>query len=129
MGIANAYANAHNVDRLMENIEKYKGKMAEMKEVLRKEENVGRESKIKYEATLSDFERLRHRHQILEVERDSLKSSNEELIKEKGSLENKVADLELQKTTTEGKAKHYETQVAALEAQKDSLEVLLKVEN
>ena len=36
MGIANAYANAHNVDRLLENIEKYKGKMAEMKEVLRK---------------------------------------------------------------------------------------------
>ena len=31
MGIANAYANAHNVDGLMENIEKYKGKMAEMK--------------------------------------------------------------------------------------------------
>ena len=49
MGIA----NAHNVDRLMENLEQYKGKMAEMKEVLRKEEKVGRESKRKYEATLS----------------------------------------------------------------------------
>ena len=53
MGIANSYANAHNVDRLMENIEQYKGKVAEMKEVLRKEEKVGRESKRKYEATLS----------------------------------------------------------------------------
>ena len=31
MGIANAYENAHNVERLMENIEQYKGKMAEMK--------------------------------------------------------------------------------------------------
>ena len=49
MGIA----NAHNVDRLMENIEQYKGKMAEMNEVLRKEEKVGRESKKKYEATMS----------------------------------------------------------------------------
>ena len=58
MGIANAYANAHNVDRLTKNIEKYKGKMDEMKEVLRKEEKVGRESKRKYEATLSEFERL-----------------------------------------------------------------------
>ena len=50
----------------MENIEQYKGKMAEMKEVLRKEENVGRESK-ENEATLSEFERLQQRHQILEV--------------------------------------------------------------
>ena len=58
MGIANAYANAHNVDRLLENIEQYKGKMAEMKEVLRKEERVSRESKIKYEDTLSNFERI-----------------------------------------------------------------------
>ena len=58
MGIANAYANAHNVDRIMENIEKYNGKMAEMKEVLGKEEKVGRESKRKYETTLSYFERL-----------------------------------------------------------------------
>ena len=58
MGIANAYANAHNVDRLTKTIEQYKGKMAEMKEFLRKEEKVGRESKRKYEATLSDFERL-----------------------------------------------------------------------
>ena len=44
-------------------------------------------------------------------------------------MENKVVELEMQKTTAEGKAKHYETQVAALEAQKDSLEVLLKVSN
>ena len=73
MGIANTYENAHNVDRLMENIEQYKGKMAEMKEVLRKEEKVGRESKRKYEATLSYFERLQQRHQVLEVERDSLR--------------------------------------------------------
>ena len=42
-------------------------------------------------------------------------------------MENKVAELELDKTTAKGKAKHYETQVAALEAQKASLEVLLKV--
>ena len=68
MGIANAYTNAHNVDRIMENIEQYKGKMAEMKEVLRKEENLGRESKRKYEATLSEFERFQQRHQILEAE-------------------------------------------------------------
>ena len=40
-----------------------------------------------------------------------------------------MVELELQKTTTEGKSKHYETQVAALEAQKASLEVLLKTVN
>ena len=41
MGIANAYANSHNIDKLTEAIEQYKGKMDEMKEVLRKEERVG----------------------------------------------------------------------------------------
>ena len=40
MGIANAYANAHNVDRIMENIEQYNENMVQMKEVLRKEENM-----------------------------------------------------------------------------------------
>ena len=58
-----------------------------------------------------------------------MKSSNEKLSKDKESLENKVAELEMQKTNAEGKDKHYETQVVALEAQKASLEVLLKVEN
>ena len=62
MGIENAYANAHNGDKLMENTEQYKRKMVEMKEVPRKEENVGRESKRKYEANLSEFERLQQRH-------------------------------------------------------------------
>ena len=38
MGIANTYANSHNIDKLTETLEKCKGKMAEMKEVLRKEE-------------------------------------------------------------------------------------------
>ena len=41
MGIVNSYANAHNVDKLTETIEQYKGKMVKMKEVLRKEEKVG----------------------------------------------------------------------------------------
>ena len=44
-------------------------------------------------------------------------------------MENKVTELELQKATTELNTKQYETQVAALEAQKASLEFLLKVEN
>ena len=68
MGIANAYANAHNVDKLMENIDKYKGNMVEMKEVSRKKEKLGREYKRKYEATLSWLERFQQRHQILEAE-------------------------------------------------------------
>ena len=69
MGIENSNANVHNVDRLMEKIEQYKGNMAEMKEVLRKEEKVGRESKRKGRKSVgSEFERLQQRHQILEVE-------------------------------------------------------------
>ena len=38
MGIASAYANSHNVDKLIETLEQFKGKMAEMKVVLKKEE-------------------------------------------------------------------------------------------
>ena len=36
MGIASAYANAHNIDKLTKNLEQLKDKMVEMKEVLRK---------------------------------------------------------------------------------------------
>ena len=50
--IANAYANSHNIDNLTETLEQCKGKISDMKEVLRKEERVCRESKRKYEATL-----------------------------------------------------------------------------
>ena len=40
--------------------------MAEMKEILRKEERVGREYKRKYEYTLSDYEKIQQGYQILE---------------------------------------------------------------
>ena len=58
MGIATTDANAHNISKLTKTLDQYKGKMAELKEVLKKEERVGRESKRKYEATLSDYEKL-----------------------------------------------------------------------
>ena len=72
MGIASAYANAHNIDKVTETIEQYKCKMAEMKEVLRKEEKIYRESKTKYEATFSYYEKIQQEYQILEEERDNL---------------------------------------------------------
>ena len=74
-----------------------------MKEFLRKEERVGRESKGKYEATLSDYERLQHEYQTLEEKRDTLKLSNKNISKEKGELENIIAELETQKSTAEQK--------------------------
>ena len=52
MGIVSAYANANNINKLTETLEQLKGKMAEMKAVLKKEERVYRESKRKYEDTL-----------------------------------------------------------------------------
>ena len=36
MGIAFAYANYHGIDKIIENLEQFKEKMVEMKEVLRK---------------------------------------------------------------------------------------------
>ena len=73
MGITTTYANAHYVDKLTKNIYHYKGKMAEMKEFLRKGERVCKESKRKYEDTLSDYETLQQDYQILGEERDTLK--------------------------------------------------------
>ena len=51
MGIASAYENSHNVNNPIEAIKQYKGKMVEMKDVMRKEEKVCIEAKRKYEAT------------------------------------------------------------------------------
>ena len=66
MGIASTYENAHNIDKLIETLEQFKGKMDEMKEVLRKEERVCRESKREYEDTLLDYDKLQQEYQILE---------------------------------------------------------------
>ena len=43
MGIATAHANSHNISKLTETLVQYKGKMEQMKELLRKEERVGQE--------------------------------------------------------------------------------------
>ena len=83
MGITTAYTNAHNVDKLTETLDQYKGKMVEMKEVLRKEERVGRESKRKYEATLWNYENIQQDHWSLREERDELTLSNMAFEKEK----------------------------------------------
>ena len=58
LGIANAYGNAHNIEKLIKTLKQFKGKMAEMKEAMRKEERVYIESKRKYEATLSNHENI-----------------------------------------------------------------------
>ena len=39
--VATTHANYHNISKLMETLYRYKGKMEEMKELLRKEERVG----------------------------------------------------------------------------------------
>ena len=71
--------------------------MAEMKEVLRKEERVGWGSKRKYEATLLDNEKLQHDYQIIGGGRDNLKQSNMTLDREKQKLESKVVEMEVHK--------------------------------
>ena len=94
MRIATAYANDHNVDKITETLDQYKGEMEDMKEVLGKEERVGRESKRKYEATLSDYEKLQQDHQILREERDESKMSNMAFEKEKHKMESKITEVE-----------------------------------
>ena len=129
LGIANAYANPHNIYKLTETLEKFKGKMDKMKDVLRKEESVYRESKRKYEDTHSDYEKLQQYYQVLGEERHTLKQSNINLIKEKWGLENKIAELKAQNYVANRKTEQYEAQVAGLEARNNALDVLLKTTN
>ena len=126
MGVATTNANAHNISKLTETLDQYKGKMAEMKEVLRKEERVGQESKRKYEATLSDYDKLQQDYQILGEERDHLKQSNMILDREKRNLESSKEKMEVEKSIADQK---YKARIAELESQNSSLEVLLKVVN
>ena len=88
--------------------------MAEMKEVLRKEERVGHDSKRKYEATLFDYEKLQQDYQNLGEERDALKFANMDLEKEKQELGRRVAEMEAQKSTTSLQAEQYEAWIAEL---------------
>ena len=58
LGIAIAQVKAHNISNIKETIYQYKVRMEKMKQILRKEERVGRESKRKYDSTLSYFEKI-----------------------------------------------------------------------
>ena len=72
--------------------------MAQIKEFLKKEERVGQESKRKYDAILSDFEKLQQDYQILEEERDALKLSITTLDGEKKNLERNMEEMEVHKS-------------------------------
>ena len=50
--------NAYSVIKLKGAVDQYKYKMAQMKETLRKEQGEDQEAKRKYDAILSDLERL-----------------------------------------------------------------------
>ena len=104
IGIATAQANAYNVSKLKGAVERYKDKMAQMKETLRKEERVGQETKRNYVATHLDLEKILMDYQVLEAEKDSLELSNTILDGEKKELERKVAEMEIQRSTTDKKA-------------------------
>ena len=104
IGIATTHVNAYNVSKLKGAVDQYKDKMEQMKETLRKEERVGRETKRKYDSTLSDLENLQQDYQILEVEKDALKLSHTILDGEKKDLESKMAEMGIQRSATDKQA-------------------------
>ena len=67
IGIATIHDNAYNVSKMKGEVDKYKDKMAKIKETLRKEQGVGPETKRKCDATLSYLERLQEAYHILEI--------------------------------------------------------------
>ena len=67
-----AQANAVIIGRLVENTEKYKENMSQMKETLRKERGEGQELKITHDDSFIDFERLKKAYQVLELDKDAL---------------------------------------------------------
>ena len=100
-----------------------------MKETFRKEERLGRESKRKYDATLSYLEKLQQDYQILEEEKDALKLSNTILDGEKKDLEINMAGMEVQNSIDDKHAEESKVWITELEAHNSSLEVLLKEAN
>ena len=62
INVATAQANAYNVSKLKGVVDQYKEKIAQMKETLRKEQGEGQEAKRKYDAILSNLERLQEAH-------------------------------------------------------------------
>ena len=111
-GVATAHVNAYKISNLKEIMDQYKYRMEQMKETSRKEERVGRESKRKYDATLSDLEKLQQDYQILEEEKDALKLSNTILDGEKKDLERNMVDMEVQKSTDDKHAEESKVQIA-----------------
>ena len=88
-----------------------------MKETLRKEQGVHRETKMKYHATLLDLERLQEAYQILEAERDALVFSNTIISGEKKYSEHKISGLETQRATVDTQAEEIRVRVAEMEPQ------------
>ena len=109
IGIETTQVNSYNVSKLKGAVDQYKDKMAKIKESLRKEERVGRETKRKYDATLSDLERLQESYQILEAKRDSLLLSNTIISGEKNNLEGRILGLETQRATVDTQAEELRT--------------------
>ena len=62
----------------------------------------------------------------MEVERDALKLSNTTLGEEKRDLEGKLAEMEMQRSAAVKQEEESKVRIAELEAQNNSLEVLLK---
>ena len=85
-------------------IDQYKENMAQMKDTLRKEQGEGREAKRKYDATLSDLERLQEAYQVLEVERDPLVLPNNIISWEKKYLQGNIAGPETQRASADKEA-------------------------
>ena len=71
-GVASALANADNVNQMVDDIEKYKEKMSQVKETSRKESGEGHSLKRKYNDTLTELERLKEAYQILQLDKDAL---------------------------------------------------------
>ena len=101
IGFATAQVNVYNVSKMNAAIDQYKYKMAQMKEALRKEQGEGREEKRKYDATLSDLERLQEVYQVLEAERDPLVLPNNIISWEKKYLQGKIAGPETQRASAD----------------------------
>ena len=77
---------------------------------------MGHESKIKYEATLLDYDKLQRDYQIWGEEHDTLKLSNMTLDREKQKLESKWAEMEAKKSIVDQQIEKYKFWIMELEA-------------
>ena len=109
-GVASALANVDNVDKMVDDLEKYREKLSQMRETLKKERGEGKILKRKHEDSLSVLEKFREACHILQSDKDALVLSVNIIEGEKRDLEKRAAEVEQKENAANKRVKELKVQ-------------------